>query len=84
MILAIDLGSSVSKAVFLDESLYLLKSAVTPTKGNFFETLKVLLGAVLDGQKVEAVKPAPENSSRSWRPCFTSRLRRSVHWRFKR
>jgi predicted CoA-substrate-specific enzyme activase len=64
MILGIDLGSSVSKAVFLDESLHLLKSAVTPSKGNFFEALKVLLGAVFDGQNVAAVKMAITGSGR--------------------
>jgi len=64
MILGIDLGSSASKAVLLDESLHLLKSAITPTKGNFFAALEVLLGAIFGQRKADAVKIAATGSGR--------------------
>lgn len=51
MIIGIDLGSSSCKAVLLDESLCILRSATTPTKGNFVQAIKMLLTQLLDEQK---------------------------------
>jgi len=63
--LGIDLGASSSKAVLLDESLGILCSCFTPTKGNYPDALHSLLAKILNGQNDVQLKMGITGSGRA-------------------